>query len=131
MAFMFFLFAQCFPSFPNQISVSESHLFCHLQILWIWTGLKICCLVKSSRTLGRIQLAEVNEKTEAGQDQIAGMCSLILIHTFSKISLWSQLARLVLTLYQATVFRLVQIESLWRRKKKHSLNNNFFFPSKG
>ena len=43
----FLIFPQYFLPFPKQISISESHLFCCLQILSIWTGLKFCHLVKS------------------------------------------------------------------------------------
>ena len=35
----FLIFLQCFLPFLTQISIFESHLFCHLQILSIWTGL--------------------------------------------------------------------------------------------
>ena len=38
---------QRFLFFPTQISIFESLLFCRLQMLWIWTTLKFCCLVKS------------------------------------------------------------------------------------
>ena len=41
------LIQQCFLSFPNQFSVFQWHLCCHLQMLLIWTSLKFCCLVKS------------------------------------------------------------------------------------
>ena len=41
------LFPQCFLPFSKQISISESHIFCRLQILSILTGLKFCRLVKS------------------------------------------------------------------------------------
>ena len=43
----FLLFPQCFLPVPKQISIFESHLFCHLQMLSIWASLKIVCLVKS------------------------------------------------------------------------------------
>ena len=33
----FLFFPQCFLSFPKQISIFESHLFCHLQMLSIWS----------------------------------------------------------------------------------------------
>ena len=36
----FLLFPQCFLPFQEQISILESHLFCRLQILSIWTSLK-------------------------------------------------------------------------------------------
>ena len=42
----FLLFPQCFLLFPMQISIFESLLFCCLQMLWIWTSLKFCHLVK-------------------------------------------------------------------------------------
>ena len=35
----FLLFQQYFLPFPDQISTFQSHLFCRLQILLIWTGL--------------------------------------------------------------------------------------------
>ena len=44
----FLLFPQCFLPFPNQISIFQSHLFCHLQIPSIWTSLKLCCLGKGN-----------------------------------------------------------------------------------
>ena len=40
-------FLQYFLSFLKQISNFESHLFCRLQMLRIWTSLKFCRLVKS------------------------------------------------------------------------------------
>ena len=43
----FLLFSQCFLPFPIQISIFQSHLFCRLQVLPVWTSLKICRLVKS------------------------------------------------------------------------------------
>ena len=39
----FLLFPQCFLSFQKQISVFQSHLFCSLQTLSIWTSPKFCC----------------------------------------------------------------------------------------
>ena len=42
----FLLFPQCFLPFPKEISIFQSHLFCCLQGLSIWTSLKICRLVK-------------------------------------------------------------------------------------
>ena len=36
----FLLFTQCFQPFTKQISDFQSHLFCHLQILSLRTGLK-------------------------------------------------------------------------------------------
>ena len=42
----FLLFQPCFLSFPNHISIFERHLFCCLQMLSIWTSLKICHLNK-------------------------------------------------------------------------------------
>ena len=46
----FLLFPQCFLPFPKQISIFFFHLiFCRLQVLWIWTSLEFCCLVKSKR----------------------------------------------------------------------------------
>ena len=44
----FLLFPQCFLPIPNRISVVKLHLSCCLQIFWIWTSLKIWCLVKWS-----------------------------------------------------------------------------------
>ena len=35
-----------FLPFLSLISIFESHLFCSVQMLSIWTGLKFCCLVK-------------------------------------------------------------------------------------
>ena len=43
----FLLFPKCFLLFPKQISVFQSHLFCRLKMLSIWTSLSFCCLVKS------------------------------------------------------------------------------------
>ena len=42
----FLLFPQCFLPIPKRISVFKLHLFCRLQLLSIWTGLKISRLVK-------------------------------------------------------------------------------------
>ena len=42
----FLLFPQCFLPFTRQISNFQSCLFCCLQMLSIWTGLKFCRLVK-------------------------------------------------------------------------------------
>ena len=36
----FLLFPQCFLPFPGQISTFQSHLFCCLQMLSIWTSVK-------------------------------------------------------------------------------------------
>ena len=43
----FLLFPQSFLSFPRQISIFQSHFFCRLQMLPIWTSLKFCRLVRS------------------------------------------------------------------------------------
>ena len=43
----FLLFTQYFLPFPKQISIFQSHLFCCLQMLSIWTCLKFCRLIKS------------------------------------------------------------------------------------
>ena len=43
----FLLFPQCFISFSKQISIFQSHLFCRLQMLSIWTSLKFCRWVQS------------------------------------------------------------------------------------
>ena len=40
-------FPTCFLSFQKRILIFESHFFCRLQMLSIWTSLKFCCLVKS------------------------------------------------------------------------------------
>ena len=42
----FLLFPQCFLSIPRENSVFDLHLFCSLQMLSIWTTVKICHLVK-------------------------------------------------------------------------------------
>ena len=41
----FVLFPQYFLAFPDQISNFDSHLFCRLQMLSIWTGQKVKGLV--------------------------------------------------------------------------------------
>ena len=43
----FLLLPQCFLPIPKRISVYKLHLFCCLQMLSIWTCLKICSVVKS------------------------------------------------------------------------------------
>ena len=43
----FLLFPQCFLPIQIQISIFQSHLFCHLQMLSSWTILKFCRHVKS------------------------------------------------------------------------------------
>ena len=42
----FLLFTQCFLPFLKQISVIQSHLFCHLQMLSIWININFCRLVE-------------------------------------------------------------------------------------
>ena len=37
----FLLFPQCFLPFPKQVLIFHAHFFCHLQVLLIWTGLKL------------------------------------------------------------------------------------------
>ena len=44
---IFSFFPQCFLSIPRRISVFELYSFCRLQMLSIWTSLKICHLLKS------------------------------------------------------------------------------------
>ena len=46
----FLLFSQCFIPFQNQISIFDSLLFCHLEILLISRSLKFCCLLTISKT---------------------------------------------------------------------------------
>ena len=43
----FLLFPQCFLPFTKRISISQSLLFCRLQMFSIWANLKFCCLVKN------------------------------------------------------------------------------------
>ena len=43
----FILFLQCFLPFPNRISVFHLHIYCRLQMLWTWTSIRFCRLVKS------------------------------------------------------------------------------------
>ena len=43
----FLLFPQLFLPLHRQISIFQSHLFCHLQMVLIWTNLKNCRLVRS------------------------------------------------------------------------------------
>ena len=38
----FALFPQCFLPIPKGFSVFKLHLFCHLQMLSVWTSLKFC-----------------------------------------------------------------------------------------
>ena len=40
-------FPKCFLPFPSQISVFQTQIFCRLPLLWIWTGPRLCCFVKS------------------------------------------------------------------------------------
>ena len=51
-----FSFSQSFLLFQKQISVFDSHLFCHLQMLSTWTGIKFCCL----KLINRISLTYAN-----------------------------------------------------------------------
>ena len=44
---LFLYFLKSFQPLPKQISTFESHFFCHWKMLWIWTSLKVCHLVKS------------------------------------------------------------------------------------
>ena len=44
--FSFSEFPECFLPFPEQIIFFQSHLFCCLQVLSNWSGLKFCRLVK-------------------------------------------------------------------------------------
>ena len=46
-SFFFLLFPQCFLPIRKVIYVFKLHLFRWLQMLSIWTSLKICCLVMS------------------------------------------------------------------------------------
>ena len=39
-------FPAMFSTHPQKNFCFESHLFCHMQMLLIWTSLKFCCLVK-------------------------------------------------------------------------------------
>ena len=41
----FLLFPQCFLPFSKQVSIFQSHLFCGLQMLSMWTSPRFCCLV--------------------------------------------------------------------------------------
>ena len=41
------LFSQCFLPFWKTNFNFQSHLFCPLQMLWVWTSLKFCRFVKS------------------------------------------------------------------------------------
>ena len=41
----FLIFQQCFPPIPKIIFVFKLHLFCHLQMVSIWTSLKLYHLV--------------------------------------------------------------------------------------
>ena len=43
----FLLFPECFLPFPTQILIFQSPLFCQLQMLSIWAGLKFCHSVES------------------------------------------------------------------------------------
>ena len=43
----FLLFKQCFLPLPLRILIFQSHSFCRLQMLSIWTSPKFCRLVKS------------------------------------------------------------------------------------
>ena len=49
-----FLFLQLFLPLHGKISIFQSHLFCHLQMLLMWTNLKICQLVRSLSTFDRM-----------------------------------------------------------------------------
>ena len=49
----FLFFPQCFLPFQREISIFQSHLFCHLQVFSIWTRLKFCCLVKRYNIAGK------------------------------------------------------------------------------
>ena len=39
----FLLFPQCFLPISKRTSDVKLHLYYHLQMLWVWTSLKICC----------------------------------------------------------------------------------------
>ena len=43
-----------FSTHPRNNSVFNLHLFCRLQMLWIWTILKICRLVKNLRVVNQL-----------------------------------------------------------------------------
>ena len=47
----FLFFPQCFLPLHRRISILESHLFCHLQMLSIWTCIKLCRLIGQEVTL--------------------------------------------------------------------------------
>ena len=57
----FLLFPQCFLPISNRILFSiYIYIFCHLEMLWIWTSLKICCLVELTQNFGNYHT--VNDK---------------------------------------------------------------------
>ena len=55
----FLHFPQCFLLIQKRASVVKLHLFCHLQMLLVWTSLKICCLVKSKVITHILELAKI------------------------------------------------------------------------
>ena len=81
----FLLFPQCFLLFPTKISIIGIHLFCRLQMLSIWAGLKFCRMVKSYTQNS-------------------------LVKDSSNLSKFKPFAYKNLTHYQTTNFRLFQIE---------------------
>ena len=86
------------------ISIFQLYLFCQLQMLWIWTSLKFCCLVKE---LGLL----VNTDPDYSHVHI----SLILVHTVCQKSHWlkqlvSPIVLKGLTLYLACQFWALPIQ---------------------
>ena len=69
----FLLFPQCFLSIPNRISVFKLHLFCCLQMLSIWTSLKIWRLVQVNPFI-RWQILTFSQTTNYRLFQTEKLC---------------------------------------------------------
>ena len=78
---IFSYFPRCFLPYPKQISIFDTHLICHLQILLIWTTLKICRLVEIITCL-----TTLSKKTFSQGKQVLNICFLYqtLLSTFLK-----------------------------------------------
>ena len=121
----FLLFPQCFLYFPNQISVFESHLFCQLQMLWIWTSpdfwksdTKTWVVSAMQQSPKKSQYFKVKPPPILKFFLCAWFTQSPLSSAMHSISTWEGLCHsgIKLTLSQTTNFRLFQTERVCRQQ---------------
>ena len=102
----FLLFPQYFLPFPKQITIFQSPRFCRLQMLSVWTSLKIVVWerVKQLYTIKKLRRSDLEV---SNAKSLPGMNNLD----------WLQL-----THYQTINFRLFQTERVCRRQFKFDEN---------